>query len=102
MFSENLAEKLGCPVSSPSAAVECLREKPSEELRNLEYDADVVGDYTVNLYPWGPTTDGDFLEASPARLMSEGAFARKPVLMGTNANEGFWSLMYLDPLFQNK
>ncbi len=98
VLAEKLAEKLGCgEEDSDSAVVDCLREVTSEELRALEFDADVVGPYTVNLYPWNPTTDGEFIKASPGRLLKESAFAQgKPVLIGTNANEGFWSLIYLD------
>ena len=66
---ELLAEKVGCEVRAgqPEATVECMRAVPSDELLAVEYAEDVVGPYYVNLYPFGPTTDGEFLQASPAR-----------------------------------
>jgi len=49
----------------------------------------------VNLYPFVPTTDGYFVPASPTKMLEEKGFSGdKPLLLGTNRNEGFWSLMY--------
>ena len=63
-----------------------------------------VEDYTVNLYPFVPTVDKDFLPAAPAKMLEENAFASdKEVLIGSNANEGYWSLMYyLTTLMPNR
>ena len=54
-----------------------------------------MADVAVNLYPFGPVSDGLFLETRPEKYLEEKSFGDKPVLIGTNANEGYWSLMYL-------
>ena len=93
-LAEKLAEELDCTVYPrfPEDTVSCLREKDAQSIVDALYS---VEDYTVNLYPFVPTVDKEFLPAAPARLLEESAFSSgKEVLIGTNANEGFWSLMY--------
>ena len=88
------------------STLECLRGKDASDITANEYS---VKDYTVNFYPFVPTVDdmGDnsFLPASPAALMklNNSINSNIPVLLGSNANEGFWSLMYyLTDLMPNR
>jgi cholinesterase len=37
---------------------------------------------------WNPLIDGDFLTAYPSGLMAQGKFARIPLLIGANSDEG--------------
>ena len=61
-----------------------------------------VGDYTLNFFPFVPTIDETFLTHSPVTLLKNGLFKDISVLIGTNSNEGYVSLMYLLPeLFPN-
>lgn len=70
-----------------------MRERMPLDITSKEYN---VEEFTINLFPFPVTLDGEFLPASPERLLNESAFSSdKAVLIGTNANEGFWSLMYL-------
>lgn len=96
-LAEKLAEEVGCEVFERfiEDTVNCMREKASDEILAKEYNVD---EYTVNLFPFVATIDSEFLLADPEILMREKAFASdKAVLIGSNANEGFWSLMYSHP-----
>ena len=58
----------------------CLRDVDSEDLLAQEYS---VEDYSVNLFPFVPTLDEEFLPAEPAVLLKQMAFSnQKPVLLG--------------------
>ena len=75
-----------------SDTVSCLRKKESSELLAKEYE---VEPYSINFFPFVPTLDGEFLTQDPEKLLKIQAFSsEKPILIGSNANEGFWSLMY--------
>ncbi len=100
--SEALAKEVGCgDEGSPEDTVECLRDLDSSALLEKEY---FTQEYSVNLYPFVPTVDGDFLQADPTAYAEKGAFNPEvPVLLGSNANEGFWPLMYfLTDVMPNK
>ena len=103
MRAEKLAEAVGCQVDrfDMDSTIECLREKDSQDLLDNEYS---VEEFTVNLFPFVPTIDGNFLKADPKKLLKKKAFAKdKAVLLGSNSNEGFWSLMSaMSDLFENK
>ena len=102
-MTAKLAEEVGCDVDEydVTSTIDCLREKEAADLTAKEYN---VQDYTANFYPFVPTVDENFLLASPAAMMKFGTIDWSiPVLIGSNANEGFWSLMYyLTDLLPNK
>ena len=78
-----------------SDILECMREKDMQEILDQEYS---VEDYTLNLYPFVPVIDDDVIPASPEKIMEQKAFSKdKDILIGSNSQEGFWSLMYLMP-----
>ena len=98
-----LAKLVGCEENerNNSAIVECLQNKESKELLKKEYE---VEEYTINFFPFVPTVDQHFLPASPRKMMEHNTIDPSvDVLIGNNANEGFWSLMYYLPnLMPNK
>ena len=76
-----------------------MREKPHEDVTLLEY---YVDDYSLNFFPFVVTVDETFLPNSPRTLLENKAFKDISVLIGSNANEGYWSLLYLLPdMFPN-
>lgn len=66
-------------VGSP-ASLDCLRALPLGEL-----DAALNG---TAASPWPPMLDHDFIADYPANQLEEGRFARVPILIGANADEG--------------
>ena len=104
-----MAEEAGCSVNFDDleSTIDCLREKDIEDIIGKDYN---VEDYTVNLFPFVPIIDGEIIQSNPHDLI-RGVLAGNPgtlktntsLLIGTNANEGFWSLMYfLTDIFPNK
>ena len=62
-FSANLAIAAGCDSdSSPREMLTCLQDKDAQTIQDLIYATDVVGDYTVDLYPFVTTVDGEVLQ----------------------------------------
>ena len=48
------------------------------------------------MFPWVATVDGEFLTDTPYNLVRQGRFQRKDSLIGVNADEGtFWLLFAL-------
>ncbi|KAK7749291.1 hypothetical protein SLS62_008260 [Diatrype stigma] len=76
---ENLTRAVGCwdGVAVPDG-VACLRGVDSATLFNAQ--PSVV---------WNPLVDGEFLTAYPSQLMQSGRYARVPLLLGDNTDEGF-------------
>ena len=92
--SAKFAEDVGCPVDEYgiTATLECLRGKEAADLAAKQYN---VKDYIINYYHFVPTVDGKFLTAPPASMIKFSPIDSSiPVLIGSNANEGFLSLMY--------
>ena len=90
--SEALAKELSCDKDTIDATIECLRGLNSSDILANEWSK---LDWTANLWTFVPTLDGEFLEKSPEDYQKETDFNTDvPVLLGSNANEGFWSLMY--------
>ena len=90
--SEALAKELSCDKDTIDATIECLRGLNSSDILANEWS---TLDWTANLWTFVPTLDGEFLEKSPEDYQKETDFNTDvPVLLGSNANEGFWSLMY--------
>jgi len=42
----------------------------------------------MQVQPWVPTVDGEFLTDTPYNLISQGRYQHKDVLLGVNADEG--------------
>ena len=76
-----------------------MREKSAEEITAVEY---YVDDYSLNFFPFVVTVDETFLPLSPRTMLDNRPFKDISVLIGSNANEGYWSLLYLLPeMFPN-
>ena len=90
-----MAEAVGCEIDEDDleATLTCLREQDASDITANEYN---VADYTVAFYPFVPTVDGSFLPVSPTTMLSLDDVVNPdiPILIGTNANEGVWFLMY--------
>lgn len=99
--SIKLAEELRCSFDRNNVenTLECLRSKSFEDINAVEY---FVADYNLNFFPFVPTLDETFLPMSPRQMLKNKYFKDVSVLIGSNSNEGYWSLMYLLPeLFPN-
>jgi len=52
--------------------------------------------FTAQVFPWVATVDGEFLTDTPYNLISQGRYQHKDALLGVNADEGtFWILFAL-------
>ncbi|KAG1667819.1 Acetylcholinesterase [Nymphon striatum] len=92
--ASNLAEAANCSHKDatvfPDEIVECLRKLPSNQLNLLE-----LGLYKIPIkYAFTPTVDGHFLPDHPMSMVDKGDFKKTDILMGTNANEGTFFLVY--------
>ena len=56
-----------------------------------------VATYSLNMEPFPPTVDGQFLMEQPHHLISSNLFKKCPVLLGSDANEGINSMMEFLP-----
>ncbi|KAH9512733.1 hypothetical protein Btru_038050 [Bulinus truncatus] len=50
----------------------------------------------IGQFPFLPAIDGRFLRMSPSEYLKEGSFKKAPILLGSNANEGTWLLVYFE------
>lgn len=73
--STSCADFVGSPES-----IDCLRELPFEEI-----NASIVGGRES---VWTAALDGDFFQDYIANQLEDGRFARVPLLVGTNTDEG--------------
>jgi acetylcholinesterase len=65
----------GC--ASASNTLACLRQVPIDTFISA-----------TNGTSWGPTVDGVFLKDYPTTLISKGQYAKVPLLLGANTDEG--------------
>ncbi|KAK7090069.1 acetylcholinesterase-like [Littorina saxatilis] len=89
--SRRLAGVLDCNLDqSDTDIVECLRQVGPELF--------VVNDYSVVQgivqFPFVPVVDGFFLTETPDEYLRSGRFKKTPLLLGSNAQEGTWFLVY--------
>jgi para-nitrobenzyl esterase len=91
---EALAAALGC--TDRASVLTCLRSRSYEQvlLAIPVGQAQIVED-AVRIQ-WGPVVDGFEIPDQPRELFRRGLFARVPVLLGTNRDEG-WT--YVDRSF---
>ncbi len=79
------ATALGC--TDDASLMACLRGKSvTDVLHALPTKLD--GFQSRQGADWLPVVDGDFLPDDPMKLFASGAFAKVPVLLGNNTNEG--------------
>ncbi|XP_059161847.1 acetylcholinesterase-like [Physella acuta] len=88
-----LAERMGCdPKAKDAEILDCLRQLPAKAFPENETEI-VKG---VAQFPFIPVIDGTFLTKSPEEYLREGSFKKIPLLLGSNANEGSWLLVYAE------
>ncbi len=72
--------------------VSCLRQVNATALVDSEWNGIVFG---IMGCPFVPVFDGGpVFPESPAKAMARRSFKRTNVLLGTNANEGFYFIIY--------
>jgi len=95
-----LASNLGCPLGLNGLEVardtiKCLQRVPAVSMVNAEWDlADGPIANGVTAMPFVPIIDGEFLPASPLKLLQEGKFKKTDILLGANRDEGSYFLLY--------
>ena len=96
MIPEKLMQNVGCDFNSSdaSSSLDCLRRKSAVEV--VEFQSSVA-DNQLNFFPFVPTVDGIFVGDSPKKLLESGQLRNVSVIIGSNANEGFWYVLKLFP-----
>ncbi|XP_070789559.1 cholinesterase-like [Pituophis catenifer annectens] len=87
---------LGCSEDNTISIVHCLQSKNVSELIRHEIALLFKGGFVLNI-PFRPTTDGEFLLGDPEKLMEEGQFQAKPVLIGETSDEAASFFPYVFP-----
>ncbi|XP_060547045.1 cholinesterase-like isoform X3 [Pantherophis guttatus] len=88
---------LGCSKDNTISIVHCLQSKNVSELIRHEIALSLKGGFLLN-FPFRPTVDGEFLLGDPEKLMEEGQFQAKPVLIGETSDE---AATYVHTTFPN-
>jgi para-nitrobenzyl esterase len=91
----DFATALGC--TDPTTVLACLRGKtPDQVLLALPGKVGLIAGPGVD---WFPYADGLDLPDQPQKLLDAGSFAKVPVILGTNKNEGtiFFALGVMVP-----
>ncbi|KAF7291793.1 Carboxylic ester hydrolase [Mycena chlorophos] len=85
-----------CTGLADSATLACLRALPADSIALAGNE--VYLNRTASIFAFGPYTDGVFIQQRPVEAFKSGAFARVPVLFGSNTDEGAnWSASSADP-----
>jgi carboxylesterase type B len=81
---------LRCPETDDMEAVaDCLRRVTPQQLAEEQF----VTRGPLQ-FPFLPVVDGVFLREHPEQLIRKRAFKKCPLLIGSNANEGSWFIIY--------
>ncbi|KAF2713988.1 alpha/beta-hydrolase [Pleomassaria siparia CBS 279.74] len=75
-----IVNNTGCTGSLDT--LDCLRKAPLSSIYPFED--------SVSKSSWSPVTDGDFIRTAPLFSMEKGNFARVPVIIGSNSDEGLF------------
>lgn len=93
--ARNLSSLLDCP-EDPEDILTCLREKDAEEITSKAKE--VLPKEAFLTFPFVVTLDGNFITEEPQEaLVNEVISSKIPVLLGSNANEGFFDLLTNKP-----
>jgi para-nitrobenzyl esterase len=82
----DFAEALGCDSGDDADVRDCLRSASVAEV--MEALPAKEGFFFGEGVSWGPVVDGELLEVQPVFGYLGGNYARVPVILGTNADEG--------------
>ena len=92
--TQSVAKLMGCPLSPPKDALQCLRDVDPQQLSETMWQ---ISDSSCIMTPISSTVDGYFLEQTPLEYVSKGSFKRTSILLGANLDEGFYFLFYVIP-----
>lgn len=84
-FGEEVAEDLGC--EDPATRLECMRALPAEDLTEAIELTELFSLHEANV-ALGPVIDGAVIPEMPSKRLREGRGPRRPVIFGSNGNEG--------------
>lgn len=87
---DTVVEKAGC--STASSTLECLRSVDYETLLGATNFVSGILSYTSVNLAYLPRPDGTLLTLSPDTLVSEGKYAKVPLIIGDQEDEGVCSL----------
>lgn len=95
--AHKLADYVRCRDTEIANILKCLRRANATELMYNEPFKGVVN------YPFVPIVDGIFLDEAPIEYLKKKHFKKCNVLLGSNSEEGYRSIMYFLPeKFQKK
>ena len=90
-----LAQLVGCDsIFDHAKMVDCLRKIDPQVLINQEQS---VSNYSLNMEPFPPVIDNQFIIEDPETMLENNVFKKCPVIIGTNANEGLNDMMEYIP-----
>mgnify|MGYP002047217326 CR=1 FL=1 len=90
-----LAQLVGCDSKANHAKmVDCLRKIDPQVLINQEQS---VSNYSLNMEPFPPVIDGQFIIEEPEKMLENKVFKKCPMIIGTNANEGLTDMIEYIP-----
>ncbi|KAG7280423.1 hypothetical protein CRUP_028163 [Coryphaenoides rupestris] len=92
-----LAKLVGCSGGNDTELVDCLRNKPPQDLINQEWQ--VLPWSALFRFSFVPMVDGVVLPDAPEAMLNSGNFKDTQVLMGVNQDEGSYFLLYGAPGF---
>lgn len=74
---DNVTKQVGCDGADDTLA--CLKKVPADKLNDV---------FNQSSLQYGPVLDGGFIPDYPTKLMDQGKFAKVPVIVGANTDEG--------------
>ncbi|MGH9239988.1 MAG: carboxylesterase/lipase family protein [Vicinamibacterales bacterium] len=83
------ATALGCTGSDAAAVLACLRSKTQNQVLTARPPSQFEEFNETGRTQWTPIVDGVEIPDQPRSRYHQGAFARVPVLLGTNRDEGW-------------
>lgn len=95
-----LAKAVGCPAGDGDIGetVACLRKANGTAIVEKEWDRS-----GICFFPFVPVVDGAFLDDHPQASLAAGNFKKTNILMGSNSEEGYYSIFYyLTELFKKE
>ncbi|XP_066275175.1 cAMP-regulated D2 protein-like [Branchiostoma lanceolatum] len=88
IFGNDFAAILNCSVGD----MECLREADASKVAHAQQAVQSKLVNPIHLIelaePWGPIVDGDMISRQMVESFSTGNFQKKPIIIGTNTDEG--------------
>ncbi|KAM6949501.1 acetylcholinesterase [Aplochiton taeniatus] len=92
-----LGKLVGCERGNDTELVDCLRNKPPQELIDQEWQ--VMPWSALFRFSFVPIVDGVVLPDTPEAMLSSGNFKDTQIMLGVNQDEGSYFLLYGSPGF---